>query len=272
MARAPKQPPSDLARALVSLMIAAVLALGLLWYFFGRTPSLDLQIAEKEPAVCAKDFACAAKLAHAMGELARDETLRGDAVALEAAYRRKDCAMARELLDDAERVPAVEPSLIAARRKAQAGQAGVCGDPHAPTTEPTAPPVDATLSLERTRSCKDCPAYTLTVHPDGRVDWSGKSGVAAKGAASGKIDRAHARELFDLFERVKFTGLDAEYLTTATDLPLTRIALHRGTTTHSVTADGACQTPAAIEAGVCFLARRIDELAEVRQFIAPRDE
>ncbi|MFO0571824.1 MAG: DUF6438 domain-containing protein [Polyangiaceae bacterium] len=153
-----------------------------------------------------------------------------------------------------------------------AAHAGACGDLRAPVPQPAPPPPDARVVVEHARCYGNCPAYTLTVHPDGLMEWEGKSDVAAKGRATRHIGHDAAREIFDLLERVHFTSLDKEYLSNATDLALTRVTLERGSVNHSVVADGACKTRASIEAGLCYLTSRIDELAEASKLIEARDE
>ena len=46
----------------------------------------------------------------------------------------------------------------------------------------------ATVRLERIGCYGTCPAYTLTVHGDGRVEYDGKNHVKEKGAREGRIE------------------------------------------------------------------------------------
>lgn len=267
-----------LSGTLLSLALAAALVFGLLYYFFGKPISFDFGGApQAEKPLCAKDFACAEKHARDLGNAAqptgtRAGDLRAYGIALSAAYRRKDCELGRELLEGAGRAPAVEPTLIAARRKMVAAHAGACGEPRKPAVEPLAPPPSSTIVLEHAPCVGGCPAYTLTLHPDGRVEWDGKAQVGTKGRAISNVGRNAARQAFDLMEHVHFTTLEKEYLSTGTDLPLVRITLRRPGVEHSVITDGACTSTAAIEAGLCHLIARIDELGGARAFMDARDE
>lgn len=49
---------------------------------------------------------------------------------------------------------------------------------------------DLTISLKRTQCYGHCPAYTVTVHGDGRVEYDGEAYVASKGHHEHRIDRA----------------------------------------------------------------------------------
>jgi Domain of unknown function (DUF6438) len=260
---------SDLKKSLVSLVMGVLLALGLLVYFFGDRSYFRFGRSEEKapPPPCEKDPACAVKKADALGDMSQGE-LRLLAGALSAALGRKDCALAAELTDGVERIALREPALAERRRAAVAAQRAACGERQ---TDVPPPPVGSKVVLERTRCYGKCPAYSLTVHPDGRVEFDGKSDVAVSGHQSYGIERKKARDVFDLLERVHFEKLDEEYLSSATDHPLAKITLVRGDIDHSVVADGPCSTSSAINAGLCYLTQRIDELAESERFVSSAD-
>src|SRR5262252_8625610 len=56
-----------------------------------------------------------------------------------------------------------------------------------------------TISLERTHCYGNCPAYTVTIHGDGRVEYAGKEYVKVKEARSGQIDAAAIKVLASQF-------------------------------------------------------------------------
>jgi hypothetical protein len=66
------------------------------------------------------------------------------------------------------------------------------------------------VSLERTVCFGACPAYRVAIHDDGSVRWDGKSDVAVKGRARGKIDRAKVQALVDAFTKARFLEMNEE--------------------------------------------------------------
>jgi hypothetical protein len=91
------------------------------------------------------------------------------------------------------------------------------------------------MSLRRTGCLGACPDYTLTLWPDGRVEFEGRAFVTTVGPASGRIAEADARHLIDRLEAIDFFhledcvgNLDAPQLALAAD---TKRGLHRVTAT-----------------------------------------
>jgi Domain of unknown function (DUF6438) len=68
-----------------------------------------------------------------------------------------------------------------------------------------------TIQLERIACYGTCPAYTLTIHGDGRVEYNGKSHVKETGAREGQIAADKIRSLGSEFAKAKFWGLDEDY-------------------------------------------------------------
>ncbi len=68
-----------------------------------------------------------------------------------------------------------------------------------------------TIQLERTRCYGTCPAYSVTIHGDGRVEYNGKSHVKEMGARQGRIEMDKIRALASVFAKMKFWGLAADY-------------------------------------------------------------
>ena len=105
------------------------------------------------------------------------------------------------------------------------------------------------ISLERTRCYGNCPAYVLTIHGDGRVEYVdkevNKGKVGAKGPQQGTVDVSAIKTLVSAFAHIKFLSLP-DYLLEkctcrqCTDLPsaITEIVV-RGKT-HRVKHDYGC--------------------------------
>jgi hypothetical protein len=63
------------------------------------------------------------------------------------------------------------------------------------------------VHLERKPCDGNCPVYTLTIHGDGGVDYTGKAGVKEKGERHGTIESAAVKTLMSEFVRAKFLSL-----------------------------------------------------------------
>jgi len=68
-----------------------------------------------------------------------------------------------------------------------------------------------TIQIERTGCFGTCPAYSVTIHGDGRVEYNGKSQVKEKGAREGRIETDKIRALAAVFAKIKFWGLAEDY-------------------------------------------------------------
>jgi hypothetical protein len=68
-----------------------------------------------------------------------------------------------------------------------------------------------TVRLERTACLGSCPAYTVTIHGDGRVEYAGKSHVKVTGARAGRVDPGTIRALVSEFAQAKFLSLPEDY-------------------------------------------------------------
>lgn len=69
----------------------------------------------------------------------------------------------------------------------------------------------ATIRLERIGCFGTCPAYTLAVHGDGRVEYEGKDRVKEKGAREGQIEIAKVKALLSEFLKDNFVTLPEDY-------------------------------------------------------------
>lgn len=63
------------------------------------------------------------------------------------------------------------------------------------------------IRLERTKCYGTCPAYVLTIHGDGRVEYVDKEKDGAKDPKKGTVDRSAVKALFSEFTRTKFLSL-----------------------------------------------------------------
>jgi hypothetical protein len=124
------------------------------------------------------------------------------------------------------------------------------------------------IRLERTRCFGSCPAYILTIHGDGRVEYVDKEKAEVKSPKQGTVDRGAVKALVSEFARAKFLSLP-DYLLEkckcqqCTDLPsaITEIVF-RGET-HRVKHDYGCGcAPRAL----FELELAIDKAAKVEQW------
>lgn len=68
-----------------------------------------------------------------------------------------------------------------------------------------------TIQLERTGCYGNCPAYWLTIHGDGRVEFNGKSHTKEIGPREGRIELDKIRALASIFAEMKFWALAEDY-------------------------------------------------------------
>jgi hypothetical protein len=68
-----------------------------------------------------------------------------------------------------------------------------------------------TIQLERTGCYGTCPAYSVTIHGDGKVEYNGKSHVKEMGAREGRIETDKIRALASVFAKMKFSGVAEDY-------------------------------------------------------------
>jgi hypothetical protein len=68
-----------------------------------------------------------------------------------------------------------------------------------------------TIQLERIGCYGTCPAYSVTIHDDGRIEYNGKSHVKATGTREGQVTIGRIRGLVLEFAKAKFWELDEDY-------------------------------------------------------------
>ena len=70
---------------------------------------------------------------------------------------------------------------------------------------------DLTVKLERTACRGDCPAYSLTIRGDGRVEYDGQNYVKEKGSRQGQVEVDRVKTLISEFAKANFFSLPEEY-------------------------------------------------------------
>jgi Domain of unknown function (DUF6438) len=128
----------------------------------------------------------------------------------------------------------------------------------------------ATIRMERTRCYGNCPAYTVTIHGDGRVEYSGTFGVKVKEAQTGRIEPDAVKRLLSQFAQAKFLAIKADYSAEkcsctrrCTDMPSAVTELVAGGATHVVNHYYGCGcAPKAL----FELESAIDKAAQVEQW------
>ena len=99
-----------------------------------------------------------------------------------------------------------------------------------------------TLSIrfERTGCYGNCPAYTLTIHGNGQVEYEGLTNVKKTGKASGTIEDADLRAILSAFAKSDFYSVGENVSQSkctcrqCTDLPTIRIAIEVAGSGHKV--------------------------------------
>jgi len=96
-----------------------------------------------------------------------------------------------------------------------------------------------TVRLERTACYGICPAYTLTIHGDGRLEYDGKTHVKETGSREGHVDAAQIKSLLKEFATAKFLTLSEDYSGKnchryCTDMPTAVTELNVRETSHRV--------------------------------------
>jgi hypothetical protein len=125
-----------------------------------------------------------------------------------------------------------------------------------------------TVRFERIGCYGTCPAYAVTIHGDGRVEYTGKNHVKDKGTQEGRIEAATIKTLVSKFAVTKFLSLPEEYSEAqcqrfCTDMATAITELEVSGTTHRVKHYYGCgSAPKAL----FDLESAIDELANTKQW------
>ena len=70
---------------------------------------------------------------------------------------------------------------------------------------------ELTIHFERTRCYGTCPAYTLTIHGNGLVEYQGNAHVKQMGGAHGRLESSALKNLISEFEKAKFLSISEDY-------------------------------------------------------------
>lgn len=85
-----------------------------------------------------------------------------------------------------------------------------------------------TITLERTPCFGTCPAYTVRIMSDGRVEYEGRRFVRVVGKATATIPLESVQELVRQFDRIGYFELKDKYTAMITDLPTTTTSIRKG--------------------------------------------
>src|SRR5215467_4275748 len=98
-----------------------------------------------------------------------------------------------------------------------------------------------TLRMERKGCLGSCPAYTVVVHGDGRVEYEGREHVKVKGSRQGKTDRETVKWLVGVLAERNFMTIGDDYSANdchcrrfCTDMPSAVTEVSVGSNSHRV--------------------------------------
>ncbi|HYG99819.1 MAG TPA: ankyrin repeat domain-containing protein [Terriglobales bacterium] len=127
------------------------------------------------------------------------------------------------------------------------------------------------IVLSRSECHGPCPAYTVSVFDDGRVEWKGAFMVATRGQAVGFMTREQVATLIQAFQDIGFSRLNDSYLkrcssericVTVVDASSTRITLSQNGTDKTIAFLNEFAPPELV-----LLARFIDRTTNTHQWI-----
>jgi hypothetical protein len=78
-----------------------------------------------------------------------------------------------------------------------------------PSTIP--PDAHVTITLTRTMCYGPCPAYSVAIHSDGRVDYEGYNNTVVTGRRSGRISQSQFNQVLNSFLKIGFLQLNDTY-------------------------------------------------------------
>jgi len=128
----------------------------------------------------------------------------------------------------------------------------------------------STISLSRKGCFGACPIYTVTIHGDGRVQYSGKKYVKVAGEQQGFMPPETIRTLFDEFETAKFFSIADQYSQAhcackrrCTDMPAAVLELSLKGNTHRINHYYGCGCAPRI---LFDLERTVDKAANIEKW------
>jgi len=120
------------------------------------------------------------------------------------------------------------------------------------------------LIFQRTPCYGTCPAYTMNIFADGRVEYEGQRFVTLLGKHTLSLPVATVNELLAEAKRIDFNKLQERYAGNTTDLPANIITVHPlGQPLHAVYAEEG--VPANLQGYIKLLQTRLDPLASNMQ-------
>ena len=266
-----------MSRRAVALALGAVLlAVAAVVVWTRRRPAtVQIEPEKDELGVrvpwCIHDLACAGYHAKVLSKLAResspsDSDLRLLGTALGAAYGRGDCGAADAFIMDV-RAHTISPSsadLVGQRAAVSRAHWGACGV----VLRPAARPVADTDSVQLTMSACEgsCPAYAVTIHGDGAVDYVGDRFVKDVGPRHATIPRAQAARIFELLDTLHADTM-GHMGSGIYDAPGAKVDITRGGATTQALDQAYCFSTEGIENGMCFLVGKIEELSGVLTWV-----
>jgi hypothetical protein len=87
---------------------------------------------------------------------------------------------------------------------------------------------DVLITMQRTPCFGTCPAYTVTITGDGRVEYEGKQFVHVTGRATATISPAEVAALVEAFDKAGYFTLNDRYTANITDMPTTITSIRIG--------------------------------------------
>jgi Domain of unknown function (DUF6438) len=117
---------------------------------------------------------------------------------------------------------------------------------------------DTVITLARTRCFGSCPAYNISIHGSGRVEFNGQAFVCEMAPAPVQIDRSSVRQLVNGLVAVDFDGIPSYIQEDATDGYTATVTLSRRNHVHAVRHyHGSASAPRLLS----WIENRIDEIS-----------
>jgi Domain of unknown function (DUF6438) len=151
-------------------------------------------------------------------------------------------------------------------------------DAAGPTVAAVPMPLVGKVSLERTQCYGTCPAYTVTIDPNGVVTYVGKSFVRVRGKQVRQIGPQKAHALLEHFARARFMDMRESYREAITDNPTAKVSLLVGVRTKTVIDYPPCHGGAdrtfgrATPVELCALEQEIDQVAGTAEWVECKED
>ena len=131
--------------------------------------------------------------------------------------------------------------------------------------------------LQRTACFGQCPVYSVEIHANGQVKYSGEEFVSVKGISHSSIPHANVELLAAALRHVKFAQMHEKYQFEAdgcvnmpTDLPSLSISVTKAGRTQNVSFYTGCQGPTVPAEALEWLSNTIDFMAQTAPLIYQR--